>query len=146
GRAPPAADGRELFPRAPARSLRASLHPGGARVRPRAARTKSAAGTRRTGPCRPWPRSPCRRRRGRGRRLAGPLCRGVASGLSPPPERGCPLDYPPHRPELGSCPGWPTPLCRRTGQRSPRGPHAWARAWVAWPVVPHCPGRLETNG
>lgn len=97
GRAPPAVNGRELFPRAPARSLRASVHLGGARVRPRAARTKSAAGTQRAGPCRPWPRSPCLRGRGRGRRLAGLLCRGVASGLSPPPERGCPLGYPPRR-------------------------------------------------
>lgn len=88
-----AAGGREPFSRAPARSFRASLHPGGARVRPRAARTKSAAGTQRAGPCRPWPRSGCQKRRGRGRRLVGPLCRGVASGLSPPPERDCPLGY-----------------------------------------------------
>lgn len=53
-----------------------------------------------------WPLTPLaaepvyRRRQGRGRRLAGPLCRGVASGLSPPPERGCPLDYPP--PQAGA--------------------------------------------
>lgn len=70
---------------------------GGVHASARAARTKSAAGTLRAGPCRPWPRSQCLRGRGRGRRLAGPPCRGVASGLSPPPERGCPLDYPPRR-------------------------------------------------
>lgn len=119
GRAPPALGGRELFPGAPAHSLRASLHPGGARVRPRAARTKSAAGTRRAGPCRPWPRSQCLRGRGRGRRLAGLLCRGVASGLSPPPERGCPLDYPPRRLGPGCFRGGRTEVIPRTGHIPP---------------------------
>lgn len=155
GRAPPAPGGRELFLRAPARSLRASLHPGGARVRPRAARTKSAAGTQRAGPCRPWPWSPCRRGRGRGRRLVGPLCRGVASGLSPPPERGCPLGYPPRRLGPGCFGGGRAEVIPRAGHilsvcagalRGPRGTYAWGRALDAWSGVPLCPGRLETNG
>lgn len=42
--------------------------------------------------------------------------------------------------------GWPHLLSLHTGQRSPRGPHAWARARGAWTRAPRCPGRLETNG
>lgn len=147
GRAPPALGGRELLPRAPARSLRASLLSGGARVRPRAARTKSAAGTRRAGPCRPWPRSQCLRGRGRGRRLAGLPFRGVASGLSPPPKRGCPLDYPPRRLGPGrlrggrprSSPGWATSPLPAPGRVDPGAPTPrqgpWARGRDSPPAL-----------
>lgn len=140
GRAPPTPGGRELFLRAPALSHRASLHPGGARVRPRAARTKSAAGTQRAGPCRPWPWSPCRRGRGRGRRLAGPLCRGVASGLSPPPEQGCPLSYPPRRLGPGCLRGRRAEVIPRAG----RIPSACAGAGVDLeaPTFGKGPGRV----
>lgn len=137
GRGAAAAGGRAV-PARPARSLRASLHPGGARVRPRAARTKSAAGTRRTGPA--------------------ALGRGEGGGAGAVSRGRCAAGWLPAWARLRSeaaywttrLTGWSwgharagsTPLFQRTGQRSPGVP-AWARAWVAWPVVPHCPGRLR---
>lgn len=146
GRAPPALGGRELLPRA----LSAPPFPrGGARVRPRAAGTKSAAGTRRGGPCRPRPRSRCLGGRGRGRRLAGLLCRGVASGLSPPPRRGCPLGYPPRSRGPGAFgAGGRAEVLPRMGHIpgvDPRTPHSWARAPGAWWGVCSPPGRLEAK-
>jgi hypothetical protein len=77
-----------------------------ARARPGQRARRGPAGW----PLRPWPPSSYwkrrTRRRGRGRGLAGPR---VASGLSPPPGRRCPVDYPPLRLGAGGYPGNPVP-------------------------------------
>lgn len=54
----------------------------------------------------------------------------MASGLSPPPGRRCPLDFPPLRLGAGGYPGIPY-LSENPG---------------AWLGLPRCPERQEMNG
>lgn len=153
GRAPPVVGGRELFPRAPARSLRASLHPGGARVRPRG-QDKERCGDPAGWPLPPLAAEPVPERAG-----ARAPSRGAAmprGGFRPEPASRAKLPIGLPIPQAGSgClrGGWTevvpraghVPSAVSGGRCGPRGSHAWARSLSVWLGVPRSPGRLETN-